>query len=395
VVDQRNRRGLLPTLVLALGGFAVGTDALIVAGLLPSIAADLHTTISSTGLLVTAFAVGYAVGSPVLMTVLAGADRRALLTWSMLVFAAMNLVAAVTGSLAVLIVARVAAALTAGAYMPAAAAAAAMVVPPGMRGRALAVVLGGASLATATGVPIGLLVAGWGSWRTGFVFVAGLGLVAAIGVRLFLPIVPAVPRVTLRERLSVLADRQVLFILGITVIAMTGGFSIYTYLAPIFTPLGASAVPLLVLVFGAGSLLGTWLSGYAVDRVGPAPVAITALGVLAVNFLTLPMVTRTLTGALLFMLVWGAAGWGFLPAQQHRLIALAPRAPAIAISLNASAMYLGIALGALVGAQVIGTAGPGVLWVVAAVCAAGSVAMVTVSARTGQPAGVAPAGQLS
>src|SRR4051794_24520398 len=174
--------GLGPTLVLALGTFAVGTDAFIVAGFLPSMARTLHVSTGAAGQSVTVFAVAYAVLAPVLATLTARLPRRMLLVGALVVLGVANLASALAPNLPLLIASRVLAAAGAAVYTPGAGAVGAALVRAELRARALAVVVGGLTVATALGVPLGDVAGHWLGWRAALGLVAALSLVAAAGV---------------------------------------------------------------------------------------------------------------------------------------------------------------------------------------------------------------------
>jgi predicted MFS family arabinose efflux permease len=377
-----SERWWLPVLVLACGTFASGTDGFVIAGILPSIARDLAVSIAVAGQMVTAFAFAYALGSPVLMTFVAGrSSPKRLLAGAMGAFAAANVLAALAPNAGLLAFARVLAALLAGVYVPTAAASAAMLVGPELRGRALALVLGGASVATALGVPAGVWIEAHSSWRATFAFVSVLAVLALGGILFALPALPSLPKVPLRARLAPRARAAVRLVLGVTLLAMTAGFSIYTYAGPVFGQpgaVGARWLGLLLFVFGCGSVVGSWFGGYGADRWGAVQTLAVGLTIFTANFALLSLSARSLPAACAFMFVWGVVGWGFVPPQQHRLIRLAPQSAPVVLSLNASAMYLGIAAGAAVGGAVAARAGAGSLWLVATACAGSSVIVVIV-----------------
>jgi len=368
--DNDNDSASLATVaILAFGTFATGTDAFIIAGLLPSIATSLHTTPAAAGQMVTAFALAYAVGSPLVVTAASGWRRRRVLVGSLLLFALVNVVSALSMSLAMLATTRVLAALLAGLFVPTATASASALVAPDRRGRALAIVLGGTSLATVLGVPIGLAVASGVGWRGGFVFVSALATVAAVGIALLLPPVATPPAVSLRARAALLHRPDILSILLVTITANTGAFAVYTYLALIFQPVGGRAtVTLLIFTFGIAAVLGGYLSGHGSDAWAAVPVLTVALVVSTINHFLLAVWVGSLATSLLYVAVWGIAGWGTVPPQQHRLVAVAGPAAPVALSLNASGIYLGIGLGSLLGGYVVDTAGPDRLWMVAGAC---------------------------
>ncbi|MBO0792300.1 MAG: MFS transporter, partial [Ktedonobacteraceae bacterium] len=184
-------------LVLALGTFAIGTDGLVIAGILPAMAHDLRISVDTAGLLVTGFAWIYALGSPVLATATGRIPRKQLLLSGLVVFLSANILAALATNFWLLLAARVLAALGAALYTPVASTVASAMVPPEMRGRALAIVLAGMTVATVMGVPLGIIVAAQFGWQMTFWVVAALSIIAFIGVLALLPAVANPPAVGL------------------------------------------------------------------------------------------------------------------------------------------------------------------------------------------------------
>jgi predicted MFS family arabinose efflux permease len=171
------------------------------------------------------------------------------------------------------------------------------------------------------------------------------------------------------QRLRLLRSPAVAGLLGVKLLLMTGSNSMYIYLDVL---LGSAAGPvglgLLIGVFGLGGMVGAWWGGAAADRWGGRPVVLLAASVLTAGFALLPFVASTLEGTLVVVAVWGIAAWGFVPAQQHRLIELGPQAVPLLLGLNSSAIHLGFAAGALLGGQVVDATGAGPLWTLAVTC---------------------------
>ncbi|MEV4455397.1 MFS transporter [Microbispora sp. NPDC049633] len=364
-------RGLGSTLVLALGTFAVGTDAYVVAGFLPTMAHSLHVTESTAGQSATAFAIAYAVLSPVLATALARMPRRALLVGALTVLALANLASALAPDFGALIVTRVVAASGAAAFTPNAGAVAASLVAPAQRGRALAVVVGGLTVATALGVPLGNLAGKMLDWRAALGLVAVLCAVCAAGVRVAMPALPGGPRVPLRERLAALRRPGVVAVLPLTTLGLAAGYGLYAFAVPVMRALGAgaSAETWLLSLYGVGAVAGTLVSGAMVDRHGPIPVQAVGFALLTVTLAVSAWAAGTGTHWLpltaVLMAAWGAATWFQTPAQQIRLINAAPRQTAVVVGLNSSALYAGIGLGTALGGALLAV-GPSVAL---AVCA--------------------------
>jgi predicted MFS family arabinose efflux permease len=347
---------------LALGAFAIGTEGYVIAGLLPSVAGDLGVSIPVAGQLVTAFALAYALGSPLLSVATGALDRRRLLLASLAAFVAGNLLAGLAHGYAMLMASRLAMALAAATFMPAASAYAAAVAAPERRGRALAIIYTGFTLAMAIGAPLGVIVGHHYGWRLTFVGVAGFAALAMIGLRAVLGPTPSGATVTLSERLAVARRPDVLAVLLSTTLVMSGVFTVYTYLAPFLRTaagLDGQILALVLFTFGVGAAAGNLLGGAASDRFGPRRVLGVVLASLVVVFALFSLVAHTLPPAtarpLLVALIalWGLAGFAFPAAQQSRLVRLEPRLAPITLSLNGSAIYGGISLGAVIGSLVV------------------------------------------
>lgn len=346
---------------LALGAFAIGSEGFVVSSLLPQIGADTGVTITQGGYLVLAFALAYALGGPVLTALVGHRDRRTVLASSAGVFALGNLMAALAGNFEMLVLARVVMAVAAGLYAATAQATAVAISPARHRARAISVIVGGTTLAVALGAPAGALIAGLVGWRGTFLSLAVLSIVAAAAVAIVLPAGLAGGRLPLRDRLAALRTPGLPPLLATTVLVLAGPFVLFTYIAPFVTrglALDAELLPGVLLAFGIGAAVGNFAGGQTADRYGATrTVVLTLLAVSAIMATAgalpeLPFGLRA-AGLMGFMLVWGAIGWAFPPAQASRVIAVAGDAPALALSLNASAIYLGVALGSLIGGQAL------------------------------------------
>jgi len=367
----------LRILTLTLGAAAIGTEGFVLPGILPRIAHEFSVSVASSGQLVTLFGAVYALGSPLGTALLANMNRRTLLITTVTLFGAGAMLEAMAPNVMAVAIARTLLAVLAGLYIPTAAAVAATLVAPSQRGRALALISGASSLATVFGVPTGIWLASRFGWRTTFGFIATLCIASAIGITAALPPVPRLPPISLRERVRLLGQGVVLTSLAVTTLWMMAGFIIYTYISPIMRELSHTSdatLSGLILTWGVAGAVGSWLGGYGADRFGATRVIIPLLVILAVNFLCLPWTASTIVGAAVFMSVWGAAGWGFSPPQQHHLVRLAPAAAAVALSLNTSAIYLGISLGAGLGGVLL--ASSGIQWLGVAACLCDLVAVV-------------------
>lgn len=355
------RISLAPLYWLALGTFAVGTESFMIAGLLPDMAADLHTSIVATGQLVTVFALAYAFSSPVLTALTGRFHRRTLMILSLSAFTLANLIAWGAQNYWELMAARVLLAAAAGLYVPGANALAGAIAGPERRGTALAIVNGGITVAVAFGVPLGALVGDRLGWRMTFAGVAALSAMATAGLLFGLPrtIGAGLPSATLRERIHVARQPVILMTLLVTTLWAMGAYTIYTFLALFIaktTPLHGAQIGYVLFTWGVAAAVGVFIGGKAADRVGPRRVIVPCLivSILAFSMMSasahwLPT-SMALVPILLGVVAWGVAHWSFYPAQQAGLISIAGmRGTPIALSLNASFMYLGFSLGAALG----------------------------------------------
>lgn len=379
------RSTLPPALwILAVGAFAIGTDAYVIAGVLPDLAPGLHVRASTAGQLVTVFAAVYAVLAPVSASLTGTLSRRTVLVGALATFTAGNALTATAHSYHLVLIGRIVAAAGAATFTPQASATASALVPPELRARALAVVIGGLTSATALGVPLGTLVSGVLGWRATLWAVAGLGAAALAGTAAWLPDLPAPTGHPFAERLSGLRDRAVLVVLTVSLLTVTAEQLVYTYIGPALTGATAGhAGPLagLLLVFGVGAVAGNAIAGIATDRFGSRTTLLLAVGGMTTDLALLPWWSHAMPSATAAMFLWGLTGWMYVVPQQHRLLALSRQGGQLAVALNSSVLYLGIAVGGLLGGAVLTLASPP--WLAAPALLLGTLAVAT--ATVGYP----------
>jgi predicted MFS family arabinose efflux permease len=371
----------------ALGTFAIGTEGFMIAPLLPNLAQDLSVSLVAAGQLVTVFTLSYAFSSPILTALTGAIGRRNLLIGSMIGFAAANLIAAFAVNYWMLAAARVLLAFAAGLYVPNANALAGAVVEPHHRGRALAIVTGGTSIAVALGVPISALIGHGFGWRITFMIVAGLSIIATSGLLLGLDrnVGANLPVANLRERFEVVSERPILLNLLVTLLWATGAYAVYTYLATFLTHgigIQETSVSLVLFVWGVAAAIGVTFGGALSDRFGSKRVILTSLALLATAFVTMSTSVHLLSpeaarGPVVAAIVlWGVSAWSFFPAQQVKLLSVAGmKLASVVLSLNASFMFAGFASGAALGSLTISRGTPADLGWVGAACVAVALAL--------------------
>jgi len=377
VAHQRTAAGPAPEVALAVGAFAIGTDIHVVAGVVGGLADDLGVSVGAAGLAATVFALGYAVGAPLLGVAVAARPPRQVLVGSLMLYGLLTALSALAPTLPVLLVTRALAGLTCSIYIPTAAAAAVAAALENRRGRALGTILVGSSVGTVLGAPLGTLLATLLSWRAAFGLVGLLAAVAVLGLLRIRISAPPLPPSAVLERLRPVRCPRVLGLLGVTFLVLTASSSMYTYLDVLVD--GSARLALFIAVFGIAGVAGVWWGGAAVDRFGGPRVVLAALVGLAAGFAVLPSVAMTMAAALAVAAGWGALAWALIPAQQHRLLGLHAGPTPVLLALNTSAIHLGFAAGALLGGLVVDAGGP--LWALAIACCTAALILHTVLIR--------------
>ena len=355
-------RGIpLALLALTLGAYAIGTTEFVIVGLIPTIAADLGVTLPSAGLLVSLYALGVAVGAPVLTALTGRVPRKTLLVALMLLFTLGNLIAWVAPGYGSLIVARVLTGLAHGVFFSIGSIIATSVVPKEKAASAIAIMFTGLTVALVTGVPLGTFIGQHLGWRATFLAVAALGVIALIGSLLFVPrnLQRSTPA-TFGQQLSVLAQPRLLLVYAITALGYGGTFLSFTYLASILqdvTGFSANAVSGVLLVYGVSVAIGNLWGGRLADRRGPIPALKLIFALLAAVLFVLTFTAYNTWLVLLTVLALGAVAFGNVPGLQVYVVKQAqrfsPQAADVASGLNIAAFNVGIALGASLGGLVV------------------------------------------
>jgi predicted MFS family arabinose efflux permease len=371
-------------LVLALGMFALGTDSFVVAGVLPEIARSFNVSIGAAGQMTTVYAVTYAILSPVLATVAASVPRKRLLLAGLALFVIANLGTAFAPTFGIALATRALAGLSAAMFSPTAMGAAPMIVPPERRGFALAVVLTGLTVSTATGSPIGTIIGGLGNWHWTMIYVAALAAVSGIGVAVLLSEIPKLAPISLAKRLTPLADARVGLTLTSTLLFFTGVLTVYTYFAVVFdraiggNPAVLSAV---LVIWGLSGVISNIIVGRLIDRVGTRRVLIALLAIVLVDFFLVRWAGANLWTTIPVVILWGGCGWAILVPQQHRIITIAPAVAPILLGLNNSATFLGATAAGVIGAAGIQMVGAHNLGYVGAIFVAAALITSELAAR--------------
>ncbi|MEN3030225.1 MFS transporter [Chromobacterium amazonense] len=343
-------------LTLAVAAFAIGTAEFIIMGLLPIMAADLHIPLSRAGYLVSAYALGVVAGGPVLAGLIARLEEKRTLMGLMSIFVAGNLACLLAPSLTPLLLARVLTAFCHASFIGMAAVMAARLAPPGMEGRAMALMFSGMTLANVLGVPAGTLIGQVSGWRASFAAVMALGIVTLLLIGWLVPAQSGSPASSAKPpRLP----GVVWFALLCSVLAASSMFAFFTYLLPMLNQISGLppqyGSPVLLLC-GMGLVLGGWLGGRLSDW-NLSRGLILALLLLCASLLGFYLLAAWLGLALLLMAIWGSMAFALCMLLQALVIRLAGPAAARASTFNVGAFNLGNALGAWLAGRLLDQGG--------------------------------------
>ena len=373
----------LAVFVLGLSVFALGTSEFMITGLLPGMAADLGVGIPDTGLLISAFAIGMVVGAPLLAVATLRLPRRVTLLTLLAVFGIAHVMGALAPGYGLLFATRVVAALACAGFWAVAAATTISLVPVGRRGRALAVLVGGLTVANIAGVPAGTVIGQHAGWRAAFWAVAALTLISAAGVLALVPDTRTGDAPSVRGELRLYRRRRVWLALGVIALYQAMIFAAFSYLAPLLTEtdgLPSSWVPAVLALFGIGALAGITVGGRLADA-RPYTTLYISIGA-ALGALTVLALTTDTLAAVVAVFVFGAAGFAANPALNVRTYAVAGDAPTLVGASTTSAFNVGNTAGPALGGLAI-NAGLGfasVAWVGIALGAA-TLAVLAVSVK--------------
>ncbi|WET82865.1 MFS transporter [Amycolatopsis sp. QT-25] len=358
----------LAVFVLGLSVFALGTSEFMITGLLPGMAADLDVGIPEAGLLISAFAIGMVVGAPLLAIATLRVPRRVTLMALLVVFSVSHVVGALGSGYALLFATRVLSAVACAGFWAVAAATAVALVPVERRGRVLAILVGGLTIANIAGVPAGTFLGQHAGWRAAFWAVTALTVVALIGVFALVPETQdGETKTDVATELRLYRGGRFWLALGVIAFAQAMIFATFSYLAPLLTEVAGlpeSWVPGVLSLFGLGALIGITVGGRLADArpfatlYGGLAVALFALVLLALSGPATPV-------AIFAVFLFGVAGFGVNPALNVRAFAVAGNAPTLVGASTTAAFNVGNTVGPWLGGESIdaGLGYPSVAWV--------------------------------
>jgi DHA1 family inner membrane transport protein len=346
----------LTLFALALGTFAIGSGEFGSNGIIQLFSSEFQVSVPLATWAITAYAIGVMIGSPVITLVFARLNRRTLLLGLVCLFLLGNELSAIAPNIWLLIAARFVTGTVQGAYFGAGAVVAAYVYGPGKGGKAFAAVMTGLTVATIVGSPVGTFIGQNAGWRTLYVTVAAVGVLAGVALLAWVPRTADLDGAPVGRELSALRKPMVWLMMAVAALGISSIFAVYTFIGPFVTDAAladASMIPIALAIFGAGMAAGNMLGGRAADAHSFRVLISGYAGVLVV------LVLLGLFGEHLSVLFLSLFGVGLtmmfaVPAIQVLLNRFAPEAPTLVGALNLAALNLANALGALGGAVTLG-----------------------------------------
>jgi MFS transporter, DHA1 family, inner membrane transport protein len=337
--------------LFSLINLVIGTSAFVVGGIVHVLSRDLGVSVAQAGQAMTAYALSTALLAPVALVATGRLSRKNALLLALCVFLSGNTLMALAPSMTVVMLGRVLMGI--GAFFtPLAAALVVGLVDPAQRGKALSFVFLGMSMSYVVGVPLGAWVADTHGWRWAIGLMSMLQVICVVVVAAQVPRMLSGPSASFKGTGALLANPSVSLVLLVSLMYFTAIFVVFSYIGAVLramVPMSSSQVSLTLSLFGVAGVVGTLVGGYVNDRFGAHRSLWVSLSVMGVAMLLLPLTRGSWPAMLSVLFAWGVAGFALMPAQQARLSAAAGPQTPLVLSLNASMLYLGTAVGALVG----------------------------------------------
>lgn len=351
----------LALLALTLSAFAIGTTEFVIVGLIPTIANDLSVSLPSAGLLVSLYALGVAVGAPVLTALTAKWNRKHVLLALMSLFVVGNLAAWQAPNYETLIIARIITGLTHGVFFSIGSTIATSLVSKEKAASAIAIMFTGLTVALVTGVPLGTYIGQEFGWRTTFLIVSLLGILSIIGSFILIPnnLKKAEP-VKFLQYLKVITNHRLILVYLKTALGYGGVFLAFTYIAPILQEVSQYSethVSVILLLYGVSVAIGNIWGGKLADKLGPVKALKVIFSLLALTLIVFSFTASSHYGSVITLMILGVFAFANVPPLQVYVVQLAklhtPHAVDVASGLNIAAFNVGIAFGAWAGSHVV------------------------------------------
>ena len=341
--------------MLAIGAFAIGMTEFVIMGLLPNIARDFDVTVSQAGQLITGYALGVAIGGPILVMLTIKWNRKYLLLVLMGIFILGNIAASLSPTYGFMMTSRIITSLAHGSFFGIGSILAASMVKPAYKASAMALMFMGLSLSNILGVPFGTLIGQNFGWPMTFIIISIIGAMALIGIIFFVPMTKKQEATSVKTELKILKERRLWLTLAVTLFGFSSVFAYFTYISSVLIEVShiqENLISYLLIIFGVGVTLGNIVGGKLADwNLNKALKIIFIMFILYFILLYFIQMNGILMVAGVFF--FGLIGFSMSPSLQYKSTLISQEAPTLASTLNQSAFNLGNALGAFLGGVVV------------------------------------------
>ncbi|WP_432205460.1 MFS transporter (plasmid) [Cetobacterium somerae] len=363
-------------LALTLSSFAIGVTEFIPLGLLAEMSNYFNTTLSSMGMVVSMYAIGVAIGAPILTNLISSFTRKNQLIFTLILFTLGNLLAAVSTSFDVLILARVISGLAHGVFFTIGSIIASEVSAPEKRSQAIAIMFAGLTVALVIGVPLGTFLGKTFSWNFSFYLVTILGGIATFLSYILTPkTLKKAEKGSIGDQFSVLKKWKLIKSYLLTIIGYGGSFVLLTYLAEVLKNVSgfeSNIISVLLLIYGVAVAIGNIYGGKISDKMGAMNSLKLLFFVQIIAFGAFYFTAKSPILAIINVFIIGLLDFAIVPPLQMNVVEVAnevaPKATDSAAGLNIAAFNLGIAGASTIGGIVVSTIGVGhTPWVAASI----------------------------
>jgi DHA1 family putative efflux transporter-like MFS transporter len=352
--------GRLGIYLLTIGAFLAVTSELMLIGIMDMVASDLRVSVSQVGQLVTAYALAFAIGAPIVITWTTKYERKRVMLISFCFFIFANLLSLWSPSFTILMIARALLGLSGGTFTVVAMGAVSKIVSPEKLGSAIGTIMMGLSGSLVFGVPLGIVLSGWIGWKLSFGVIALGSGVVLVGLFFLIPTIPGGSSIPLQKQFLVFKNSKILTGFFITLFVNAGSQTVYTFLVPFLqksTDIKTSMIILIMFILGVFSMIGSRLGGFGVDRYGVVKTVYLSTIIHGIVLLLLPVFSASVITTVITLAIWMGFTWMTSPVLQTYFIQQAPQTPDLALSLNTSVVQIGIALGSSLGSLIVNQTG--------------------------------------
>ncbi|WIL69226.1 MULTISPECIES: MFS transporter [Staphylococcus] len=341
--------------MLAIGAFAIGMTEFVIMGLLPNIARDFDVSVSQAGQLITGYALGVAIGGPIIVMLTIKWNRKYLLLALMAIFIIGNFAASFSPNYGFMMTSRIITSLAHGSFFGIGSILAASMVKPEKRASAMALMFMGLSMSNILGVPFGTLIGQSFGWPMTFIIISIIGALALIGIIIFVPMKKETVKSSVLNELKILKEKRLWLTLAVTLFGFSSVFAYFTYISTVLIDVShvqENLISYLLIIFGIGVTLGNVVGGKLADwNLNKALKMIFSAFILYFILLYFVQMNGLLMVAGIFF--FGLIGFSMSPSLQYKSTLISQDAPTLASTLNQSAFNLGNALGAFIGGVVV------------------------------------------